>query len=411
MKRRQLILFGAVMAGVFTVLCVLYFAFLRPGYAVLYEDLREADVAAIVGELEKQGIAYRLADQGRSVLVPEDEASHARVIVAGSGITMGGVVGFELFNESDMGLTEFAQKVNYQRALQGELARTIMLMDGISSARVHLSLPERALFRAVQHGPKAAVTVQTVGKHALNPDQIAGIQRLVASTVTGLSSADVAILDDQGDLVSPVAAEPAQGGASGERGALEEYFRARAAAAAERIVPGAPFEIRVSALDLDAVGPDAPMPMDRSGPPAGEARNFKLRIAFRSEGDLNPENEERIRQTITQAVGLDPARGDILRFETGPLGLPENSGLGRHGDPRSAFDDHSAALPSAPAQSAGDWASWPPYPWLLGGLAILAAIAVARFRQRSRLTGEEQQSFADVLSATLSSRELDRDER
>lgn len=410
MKRRQLILFGTIMVGVFTVLCVLYFAFLRPGYAVLYEDLREADVAAIVGELEKQGIAYRLADQGRSVLVPEDEASHARVIIAGSGITMGGVVGFELFNESDMGLTEFAQKVNYQRALQGELARTIMLMDGISSARVHLSLPERALFRAVQQGPKAAVTVQTVGKRALDPDQIAGIQRLVASTVSGLSSADVAILDDQGDLVSPVAAQPLHGGAS-ERGALEEYFRARAAAAAETIVPGAPFEIRVSTLDLDAGGSDALTLPDRSSPPAGNARNFKLRIAFRSEGDLNRENEDRIRQAITQAVGLDPARGDILRFETGPLGLPENAGLDRHGDTRPAFDDRNAALPPAPAQSAGNWTIWPSYPWLLGGLAILAAMAVARFRQRSRLTREEQQSFADVLSATLSSRELGRDER
>lgn len=406
MKRRQIILFGSILAGVFIVLCALYFAFLRPAYAVLYEDLREADVAAIVGELEKQGITYRLADQGRSVLVPEDQASRARVIVAGSGIAMGGVVGFELFNESDMGLTEFAQKVNYQRALQGELARTIMMMDGISSARVHLSLPERALFRAVQQGPKAAVTIQTIGRHALDIHQIAGIQRLVASTVSGLSSADVAILDDKGDLVSPIVSQSPTGQANGERAALEEYFRARATTAAESIVPGAPFEIRVSALDADNAEMGIPAGVqDRPANSEGSARNFKLRVAFRSEGDLNRENEDRIRLAISQALGLVPERGDILRFETGPIGLSGNALPDTYGPTPSVFADRNAEFPAPAAPSAGNWPAWPPYYWALAGLAMLAAIAATAFRQRSRLSKAEQQSFADVLSASLS-REL-----
>ncbi len=154
MERRQLILFGALFALVVAVLAGTYFAFLRPGYAVLYENIREADAAEIIAVLDKQGIDYRLEDDGHRVLVPDDEVGRARVLVAGSGVAMGGVVGFELFNDTDMGLTEFAQKVNYQRALQGELARTIMGMDGIVFARVHLSLPERTLFRAEQAGPR-----------------------------------------------------------------------------------------------------------------------------------------------------------------------------------------------------------------------------------------------------------------
>ena len=120
MQRRQIILVAALFTAVVGLLAILYAVFLRPSYSVLYEGLREADAAQIVTELEKQGIPYRLADSGRRILVPEGDADKARVVIAGSGITTGGVVGFELFNEADMGLTEFAEKVNYQRALQGE---------------------------------------------------------------------------------------------------------------------------------------------------------------------------------------------------------------------------------------------------------------------------------------------------
>lgn len=192
MERRQIIIFGGVFAFVVGILVIAYFAFLRPSFSVLYENVREADAAAIIEELESQGIVYRLADNGHAVLVPRNDVDRARVAVAGSDIALGGVVGFELFNESDMGLTEFAQKVNYQRALQGELARTIMMMEGISFARVHLAIPERALFRASATVPTAAVTIQAERGRPISTDRVMGIRRLVSSTVTDLSVRNVA---------------------------------------------------------------------------------------------------------------------------------------------------------------------------------------------------------------------------
>src|SRR5690606_7720229 len=190
----------------------------------------------------------RVADNGHRVLVPREDIDRARVLVAGSGIAMGGVVGFELFNDSDMGLTEFAQKVNYQRALQGELARTIMMMDGVEFARVHLSIPERSLFRADANEPKAAVTVERQIGRRLGQERVRGIQRLVASAVTGLEAREVAILDEPGQLLNAASETGGRVDTLDERSALEQYFRARAETAANAMLEGIPLEVRVNAI-------------------------------------------------------------------------------------------------------------------------------------------------------------------
>jgi len=414
MERRQLVLFGAILAAITAVLAIAYLAFLRPDFAVLYEDIREADAAEIVGQLDKEGIEYRLEDEGRRILVPKGELGRARVLVAGSGIAMGGVVGFELFNETDMGLTEFAQKVNYQRALQGELARTIMTMDGIGFARVHLSLPERSLFRAAQQGPKAAVTLQTEQGRALSPERVEGIQQLVAAAVPELPAYRVAVLDHRGRLLSAPprgADEPA--GPLTEREALEEYYRARASGAAERLIPGLPFQVRVLALGLGearepAESADAPHDAPAAAPAPAEAgaagRNFRLRIALRTEAELGAEDRELLRAGIAEAVGLEPGRGDMLRFETGPLDAPAPAGGMA---PTRADADHPAYVPPHPSstfggQTAGDILS---SGWLWAAFAVLAGLAVILLRRRSRMSGEEQQSFADLLGESLALRE------
>ena len=332
MKRNQIILFACILLAIVGVLSLLYFVFLRPNFAPLYEDIREADAAQIVAELDKQGIEYRLEDKGHRILVPESEIGKARVLIAGSGIAMGGTTGFELFNESDMGLTEFAQKVNYQRALQGELARTIMGMEGISFARVHLSMPERNLFQADRQGPKAAVTIQTEAGGDIDASRVAGIQQLVAAAVTDLPATHVAVLDDRGRLLSPVVAQesgtPSPPGILSEKNALEEYYRARATGVAEKSVPGLPFQIRVLVAELHAENEDNPtVPSDAPEEISSTAaidnpvpsRNFQLRIFFRTEAPLNDEDRELLRGAIARATGIVPARGDILRFETGPF--------------------------------------------------------------------------------------------
>jgi flagellar M-ring protein FliF len=149
-----------VIAGLlFVILFAGYWLFIRATYVPLLTNLAPQDAADIVKVLDDRKIPYRLGDEGRTVLVASDKADGARIELVGSELPMRGQVGFELFNQSDMGLTEFAQKINYQRALQGELARTILLMDGIEAVRVHLGLPERGVFRDIQVQPKASVTL------------------------------------------------------------------------------------------------------------------------------------------------------------------------------------------------------------------------------------------------------------
>jgi flagellar M-ring protein FliF len=400
MERKQLYLFSSIFAAVVAALALAWFLFLRPGYGVLYEDIREADAAEIVAELDKQGIEYRLEDNGHRVLVPEDDIGRARVLVAGSGVAMGGVVGFELFNETDMGLTEFAQKVNYQRALQGELARTIMMMDGISFARVHLSLPERTLFNADQTGPRAAVTIQTESRSSLAPERVSGIQELVASAVPELSTGHVAILDERGRLLSTGSA-PAEEGELNEQQALEEYYRARVRSVAEKLIPGLKFDVTVLAIGIAAAPAVAPPPDGTETAAPSNARNFSLRVGFRTASALNPEDQQLLLDAVTQTAGLDAARGDVLRFETGPLETPASPALPM-ASPGFANDQPplSPAGGDAPL-SDGLLTTILASNWFWAAMVLLALLAIVRMRGRARMSREEQQSFADLLSENL----------
>lgn len=407
MERRQFFLIGGIFTGVLAVLAIVWFAFLRPGYGILYEDLREADAAEIVGVLDKQGIEYRLEDDGRRLLVPEEEVGRARVLVAGSGVAMGGTVGFELFNEADMGLTEFAQKVNFQRALQGELARTIMGMEGIDFARVHLSLPERTLFRANQTGPKGAVTLQTQGNAALDPARVTGIQQLVASAVPDLPAREVAVLDHRGRLLSALPVEGAAlPGELDERSALEEYYRARVRGVAEKLIPGVPFDVRVLAVPAEEVAASpSSAPVQ---PPSSTSRNFRLRIAVRTEMELGAEDREMLQSAIADAAGLEPKNGDILRFEAGPL---EDLATQNPVTVPTAAAEQPPLAPIAAPEPFTIGSSLAGSTWFWTLLAIPAVLLLIALRRRSRLSPEEQQSFAELLGEKIALAEGEPDAR
>jgi flagellar M-ring protein FliF len=166
--------------------------------AVLFADMRPQDAAVVTAELDKQKVPYRLGDGGASVLVDRSQVHALRLRLMGKELPLNGSVGFELFNQTDFGMTEFAQKINYQRALQGELTRTILAFPEVREARVHLALPERGLFRQGSAQPKAAITLGLRQGLSLRPEQVAGIQRLVAAAVPGLVAAEVTIVDQRG---------------------------------------------------------------------------------------------------------------------------------------------------------------------------------------------------------------------
>ncbi|KVG05579.1 hypothetical protein WJ24_26755 [Burkholderia vietnamiensis] len=198
LPRRQLAGVAVLVVIVASLIAAGYFA-LRPRYQVLFRDLKPQDAATIVAELERQKVPFQVDESSSAVLVPAADAQVMRLKLMSSDMRLQGAVGFELFNNSDLGITDFAQKVNYQRALQGELARTIMSLDEIELARVHLAFPDSSIFRRADDRPKASVALFMRSGHTLGPDTVHGIQRLVAAAVPQLSAADVTVLDQRGE--------------------------------------------------------------------------------------------------------------------------------------------------------------------------------------------------------------------
>lgn len=195
----------AAMATV-AVLMLGFFGFLMmraqtPNLAPLYTGLSLEDSSAIVAELQTQNVPFELRGEGDTILVPRDQITTLRMNLAGSGLPQRGQVGYEIFDEqSTLGATSFVQNINNVRALEGELARTISSLTRIKSARVHLVLPERELFRRERKDPSASIVLSVRGE--LSSSEIRAVQHLVASAIEGLTPTRVSIVDDQGNLLA-----------------------------------------------------------------------------------------------------------------------------------------------------------------------------------------------------------------
>ncbi|KUI97020.1 flagellar basal-body MS-ring/collar protein FliF [Vibrio sp. MEBiC08052] len=175
----------------------------QPKYHVLFSHLDQMDAAQVTQQLQAMEIPFVLADGGSTIKVDESQVDQTRLNLSAENMAMGKPVGFELFDDADFGLTEFAQKVNYQRALEGELARTITANQMYQQARVHLSIPEKRAFQKNTEQTKASVTVVTVNQQPLNPQQVSALQQLVAASVAGLVAQNVTVLDAQGNSYQP----------------------------------------------------------------------------------------------------------------------------------------------------------------------------------------------------------------
>lgn len=231
----------------------------QPDMQVLFANLATEDAGAIVEKLKEAKVPYELGASGTSILVPSAQVHDLRLQMAGQGLPHGGGVGFEIFDRSTLGMSEFVQKLNYRRALQGELARTITQMPDVARARVHLAVPERRLFSADHDRPRASVVLSLRGSNALSRGQIQGIVHLVASSVEGLQPRDVTVVDGNGRLLS----EGNNGGEGSTRltgsqldyqRTLEKDIETRIQTMLERIVGNNKAVVRVSSvLDLRQV--------------------------------------------------------------------------------------------------------------------------------------------------------------
>lgn len=457
-RRRQWMLAMGGTAILVLLLAAAYFV-LRPGYQVLFRDLKPHDASAIVAELEKEKIPYRIDEANAAILVPDNDTRATRLKLMSGDLRLNGVVGLELFNNSDLGLTDFAQKVNYQRALQGELERTIMTLDEIDMARVHLTLPESSIFKHDKAQPKASVAIFLHEGSQLSPDTIMGIQRLVSASVPEMKASDVTVLDRRGN--------PAAGKDDAEvddpqfalKRAIESYYQHKVLAQIDPLIgtrqvtvsvnadidfdqtritresdsshatengkprspavdlPGLAKEGTKTALPplpgLDATTPatvPSPMQTNRtleqivSSP--GSIRHLSVGVAF--DKPLPDEYNVKLSALIAASIGLDTKRGDVLSIFTAPLVVDPAPAQRRPSDivshPSNVEPkvDVTPARPVSPGRAAG--LSLPG----IVGLVLLGLMALTLFawlaRSRSapkRLTAIERQVLASRLQRLL----------
>ncbi len=190
-----------IMIGIVVVCCVFlaFQFFFSPKYQALYTDLEQSDAAAISAALEKSGVKFKISPEGDKILVAGASIPKLRLDLASKGLPKGSGVGFEIFDKANINISDFSQKVNYKRALEGELARTIGSLDTIKVAKVHLVLPSKSVFKDQNEEAKASVILTTEYGTKLTDTQIKGIQHLVASSIQDLKPTSVQITDQDGN--------------------------------------------------------------------------------------------------------------------------------------------------------------------------------------------------------------------
>ncbi len=414
---------------------------LRPEYQVLFSELRPADAATFAAELDRRKVRYRIADDERTLLVAGEDVRALRLKLMSQDLPLRGGVGFELFNNSSFGLTEFAQKVNYQRALQGELARTITSLAEIESARVHLSMPESTLFRRAGNRPKASVALAMRGGAELDPATVRGIQRLVAAAVPELEVADVTVLDARGAALGRAGA----GGLVSDpkleaKIEVEQYYARKVQDVVETLLGPRSASVAVDAqINHDQVrvtqetssargarraAPAASEPGELGGLPAsvgpeassrrveqvvGETGGLKrLAVGLQLNVALEPAQVERLKTHVAAAAGLVPSRGDVISVFVRDAGFAAPPVASAVPAPQAAPMEKSPAplaQPTAAPRATGT-AGW--VPWLLaaGVLAAAASLLLVRRLQPRRaataaLSAEQQQQLAQRLKLLL----------
>jgi flagellar M-ring protein FliF len=193
------------MAAIALAIAILVGAWLwtkEPPYGLLFSNLSDQDGGQIVATLQQQNVPYKYTEGGGAIMVPASMVHDVRLRLASQGLPKGGLVGFEVMESQKLGISQFAEQINYQRGLEGELARSIQTLGAVRAARVHLAIPKQTAFLRDELKPSASVLVSLQPGRALDGAQIAGIVHLVSSSVPQLNPANVSVIDQDGNLVS-----------------------------------------------------------------------------------------------------------------------------------------------------------------------------------------------------------------
>lgn len=202
---------GGGFAAVIALLVVAWLWARAPDYRLLFSNLSERDGGDIITALSAMQVPYRVSNGGAAILVPEQFVYETRLKLATQGLPRGGSVGYELMDSQKFGISQFMEQVNYQRALAGELSRTIQSMSPVQTARIHIAVPRPSVFVRDQQKPSASVLVNLHPGRSLDPAQVGAITHLVASSVPELSARNVTVVDQNGKLLSADGDKPSMG--------------------------------------------------------------------------------------------------------------------------------------------------------------------------------------------------------
>ena len=198
--RTTLLMLGA--AGIVSVMAAVWLWTRQPDYRILFANFTDRDGGAIVASLQKLNIPYKYAEGGAAILVPAEQVHDARLKLAAEGLPKGGIVGFELMENQKLGISQFLEQINFQRALEGELARSMQSVAAVQGARIHLALPKSSVFVRDQQKPTASVLLNLHPGRTLDRAQISAMVHLIASSVPDLTAKNVTMIDQSGNLLS-----------------------------------------------------------------------------------------------------------------------------------------------------------------------------------------------------------------
>ncbi len=225
-SRRQKIIAGASVLGVVALLFIVTKVTGRTEWGALYTDVSPTDGGAIVTALDEQGVPHKLANGGSTIMVPAEQVYDTRLKLSDTALPSAGKVGYGVLDGQGLTTSEFGQRVGYQRAMEGELGKTIEALDSVKTAVVHLAIPEDQVFALQDQKPSASVLIKTRGS-GLTEDQVRAIVNLVASGIEGMSPDDVTVADSEGNVLSaPGQGVNAAGGGSGTRQRQTAEFEA-----------------------------------------------------------------------------------------------------------------------------------------------------------------------------------------
>lgn len=282
--------------------------------ALLYSNLDLKEASSVVQALEQAGIKYEAKGDGSTIMVPRDEVASARLMIASKGLVSSGSIGYEIFDQgATLGQTDFVQQLNRQRALEGELARTIHSIEGVTSVRVHLNLPRRQLFEE-EASPASASVMIGVGGRKPTDDQVQGVQNLVASAVPGLKAEQVAVIDQNGKTLAGGGDSSVAGKLADDRKSdVERRMAARIKELVEGVVGPGRARVEVTA-DIDM------------------ARVTKQSETYDPDGQVvrsEQTGEEQATESQPDSTGAVSATGNIPGGAGGAAGATNSSNSGR----------------------------------------------------------------------------------